>query len=226
MPDSQPHANALVQHVRQMIRIQDMNSMAGSLGKLVIGGGVCLGMGIVVASLITLCLYSLFATTLIGWWGWLFLYLLVLVPLLIWHERRSRGDYIADALLLGDSTPSSRTQHELNRAGLQVAAYAAMLAWGPRALIDGIHALRGQRSMSQHVVFDRAALLVADLSQKDGGILIKQLLHAPEDMQVFGSAVDLLDTHGWIGKSTDGKSLWLSSTFRQKLRSSLGGQKL
>ena len=36
-------------------------------------------------------------------------------------------------------------------------------------------------------------------------------------MSIFGSAVDLLDKHGWIGKSSDGRSLWLNSTFRDKL---------
>ncbi len=41
-------------------------------------------------------------------------------------------------------------------------------------------------------------------------------------MQIFGLAVDLLDTHGWIGRATDGKSLWLNSTFREKLRLAVG----
>jgi hypothetical protein len=213
------HENAtLAKQVREMIRLQDMNSMAGSLGKFIKGLGVCLGMGVVVASLITFCLNALFDTSLIGWSGWLLVFVVVLAPLLIWHERRSQADYLTDSVLAADPKPSSRGEQELNKTGFQIAAYASLLVWGPRALLDGIRAMRGRWTVTQLAVFDRAAVLVVDLAKFQGGVAIKELLHAPEDMQTFGSAVDLLDTHGWIGKSSDGRSLWLNSTFRQKLR--------
>ena len=153
----------------------------------------------------------------IGWSGWFLVYLLVLVPLLIWHERRSREDYFADSLGSVDPSPSSRGEYEMNKAGIAVGMYAALLVWGPRALIDGLNGLRGRRTLGQQAVFDRATVLVLELAKVDGGVPIKELLNPPEDMQVFGSAVDMLDRHDCIGKSTDGRSLWLNSTYRRKL---------
>jgi len=208
---------ALYHEIRSMLRLADATSMAGSLGRFVMGIGVCIGMGVVVASIITACLVAIANTSLVGWTGWFLVYLVVLVPWLIWHERRSREDYLTEAVRGIDPSPSSRGEYELNRAGLAVGAYASLLVWGPRALVDGLRGLRGHRSLTQEAVFDRATGLVLDLAQVDGGVPIKELLIPPENMQVFASAVDILDRHDFIGKSTDGRSLWLNSRYRQKL---------
>lgn len=200
---------ALHSHIRTMLRIADATSMAGSLGRFLKGLGVCFGMGVLVASLITAFLLVAVGNTWIGWFGWFLAYMLILVPLLIWHELRSRKGYLTEAIRSADPNTSSR--------GFTVGMVTSLLVWGPRALIDGFRGLRGLRSPTQEAVFDRAAVLVIALSQASGGVPIKELMIPPENMLVFGSAVDLLDRHWFIGKSTDGRSMWLDSTIRKKL---------
>jgi MFS family permease len=208
----------LVDEVRKMLRIQDASSLAGSFGRVLMGLGVCLGAGFFLATILTFTFMALFDNPWLGWRGLFWLYLLVLVPLIIWYERKSRADYLGDAALAADSEPSSFGEHRLNQLTLGVGVVSSILTWGPRALVDGFRGFRGLRTPRQHAAFDRASLLVVDLAKSEGGIEIKRLLHPPEDMQIFGMAVDLLDTHGWIGKAGDGKSLWLNSTFREKFR--------
>jgi hypothetical protein len=202
--------------LRTMLQIQDSASLAGSLGKFLMGMGWCLVVGLVFATLIYGILESLTGSAWIGWWGWFGLYVLILVPLLILQERRGREDYLLNAVD-GTDSASSRGEYEMNKMRLQVGVYASMLVWGPRALLDGLRGMRGRRTLLQEKLFDRAVILVFDLARHDGGVEIKHLLHPPEDMKAFGDAVDWLDAHDWIGKATAGGSMWLSSLGRKRL---------
>lgn len=210
-------ATVLHNQVRGMLRFADATSMAGSLGRFLMGIAVCFGMGVIAASLITTFLLVVFGSTWIGWTGWFLAYLLILVPVLIWHEHRSREDYLTEAVRSADPSPSSRGEYEMIQMGFAIGAISSLLVWGPRALIDGFRGLRGLRNPTQEAVFDRATVLVLSLAQASGGVAIKDLIIPPENMLVFGSAVEFLDRHWFIGKSTDGKTLWLNSTFRKKL---------
>jgi hypothetical protein len=66
-------------------------------------------MGAIVASLITAFMVAVFGSIGIGWSGWFLAYALVLVPVLIWHERRSREDYLTDASIRGPKPVKPRT---------------------------------------------------------------------------------------------------------------------
>lgn len=220
-PQARRDTDVLATKANAMLRLQDAGSLAGSLGKLLMGAGVCFAVGLLFASFMTGILYALFGSSGIGWSGWFLVYLIVIVPLLIWQERRSRENYLENAIDRVDPNPSSYGESRLNRISIWVGVVASWLVWGPRALIDGSRGIRGRHSMARQAVFERASLLVADLALSPGGVGIKQLLHPPEDMRAFGTAVDMLDTHGWIGKSSDGGSLWLSSTVRAKLASAI-----
>jgi len=200
-----------------MLRLADATSLAGSLGRFLMGIVVCFVMGLIVATVITLGLNAFFDSSGIGWMGWYGVYVLVLAPLLIWHEHRSRPDYLNDALREIDPGPTSGSEDLVNRATFWIGYLTSRLFWGPRAVIDGFRGMRGHRSITQDAVFDRAATLVLALAQANGGVPIKELIIPPENMLVFGSAVDLLDRHDCIGKSTDGRSLWLNSTYRRTL---------
>lgn len=217
MAERQPNPDKL-DELRTLLQLQDSASMAGSMGKFLMGLGWCFVVGLIFATLMTGILDSLFGSSLIHWWGWMGVYILILVPLLIWHERRNRQDYLVNAVEGTDPAgPSSRGEYEMNKARLTVGIYASMLVWGPRALLDGLRGVRGRRNVVQRALFQRAAVLVLDLSQYDGGIEVKHLIYPPEDMKVFGAAVDWLDAHDWIGQATAGGSMWLSTIGRKKL---------
>jgi hypothetical protein len=219
MPDKQsdPQTADRLNQIRAMLRQEDATSIAGSMGQLLIGAGVMFFAGILVATFMTFVLYTFIGSTFIGWSGWFLVYVLILAPAVVWYERKSRADYLGDAAQVADPNPSSRGEFKLNQAIIGVGLVANILVWGPRSIVDGFRGLRGLRTAKQHAAFQRASLLALDLGKAHGGVEIKRLVHPPEEMEVFGLAVDLLDKHGWIGKSTDGKSLWLNSTWRAKL---------
>jgi hypothetical protein len=220
-PQSSHQTNPLIQRAHTMLLVQETTSMAGSTGKLLAGIGVCLGMGFIFATVMVAVLYEAFGSSGIGWSGWYLVFLAVLVPWLIWRERRWRASYMVDTMMEVSGKPSSRGEMEMDQMKVKIAFIMAMLVWGPRAVLDGYRGLRGSQTTAEKIIFNRAALLIADLAVIPGGVPIADLIHPPEDMRVFGSAVDLLDKHDWIGRSSDGLSLWLNSTFREKLRKAL-----
>jgi hypothetical protein len=200
-----------------MVRLEEAGSLPGSVGRLLRGIGICFAMGVLGASVLAIGLYMIAGTTLIGWWGWFLAYLIVLASLLIWHERKTRPDYVSDSVRATEPKSSSRREAAPDQTTPKAPVYIAWAVWGPLALLEGMRGMRGMRTRAQHAVLDRAGLLIVDLSQSMQGIEIRDLMHPPEDMDVFSASVDLLDKHGWIGKATDGQSMWLNSTFRQKL---------
>jgi hypothetical protein len=203
----------LRKEVHAMLRLHDATSMNGSLGRFLKGLGVCLAGGIVLATLLDVFFNGLG----IGWWGCFLGYLIVLTGLLIWQERRTVKDYLSGPLQVIDLNLPASEQRRSGPLSPQMRKVVSTIFWGPLAMIDGFRGLRGQRSPLQEAAFDRAAVIVLDLTKVDGGVEIKELLNPPEDMPIFGSAVDLLSTHGWIGKSSDGRSMWLDSYHRKKL---------
>jgi hypothetical protein len=199
---------ALHNEIRTNLRLADATSPSGSLGRLLKGTGVFLALGLIISISLAVAFDS-------SWFGWklcFLTFLLIVVPLLIWRERKSRESYLTEAVRTADPTRPNP---------------AVTLVFGvPRALFAGYRGLRGQLTLTQQAVLDRATVLVLDLARADGGIPIKELMKPPENMHIFGTAVDLLDRHDCIGKSTDGRSLWLNSTYRRKfnqLRLKLSG---
>jgi hypothetical protein len=154
---------------------------------------------------------------LLGWTGWFWLYVLVLVPLIIWYERKYRRDHMLEAVLSVDPNQSPWANSASSQMGLLAAGVTSVLFWGPRGLVDGLRGMIGRRTVVQSAVIDRAVLLVPDLNAYPGRVEVKKLIHPPEEMQIFAQSVDMLDALDLIGKSKEGDSLWLSSTFRQKL---------
>ncbi|HEX4125215.1 MAG TPA: hypothetical protein VHY37_10855 [Tepidisphaeraceae bacterium] len=213
---TEEYSSPLAREAARIIRIADASSFAGSMGKFLLGLGVCFIAGIFIATFIYAILDSLFGHTLLTWAGWFWLYVLVLVPLLVWYERRYRQDYLLEATTSADSS-STTGEFRVNQFNLATSVISSLIVWGPRGLADGIRGMIGRRTVLQSAVLDRAVLLVLDLNCAPGGVDVKKLIHPPEDMHIFGQSVDMLDALDLIGRSKDGGNIWLISTFRQKL---------
>ena len=194
---------SLRKQVQSVLIAEDRVSLAGSLGKFLYGVAWCLGVGFLFATLLRFIAGGL------SWIAWFGVYLLVLIPLLVWHELRNRKDYVVASL--HEDEPSVVTDD------VAKAQILSLLTWGPRQLLDGLGALRGRRSGDQNARFKRAAQAVLELGKYSGGVEIKLIMHPPENMPVFISALDWLDKHDYIGRSSDGERLWLSSIGRKKL---------
>jgi hypothetical protein len=216
-PQAIPTKTSLRRKVHEYLRAEDSRSMAGSLGLFLTGLGVCFVVGLAVATVLTLTTGFLKNYVPINWFGWFLVYWVVLVPLLIWQERRSRTDYLVGALTDVSPNPSSRGEYEMDRARVGVAAYATMITWGPRALLDGVSGLRGRWTVKQNHMFNRAAAIVLDLAKFDGGIEFRDVMHPPENMALFTAAMDWLEKNDWTGKSSDGQRVWLTSIGKKKL---------
>ena len=215
-PIPQPTSN--LSRIAAMLRQEDKISVVGRVVRLVMGVLVLLIVGVVVASVMALVFGAILGINFIGWLGWYLLYLVILTPLIIWYERRSRPDYLLEAARSVDPNPLSFGEYKLDEISESIGMIASFLTWSPRSVVDGIHGLRGLRAPKLHAAFDRAALVALDLNNFPGGVDIKEVMHPPETMPTFALAIDLLEKHGWIGKSKDGKSLWLDSTWRPKIR--------
>jgi MFS family permease len=188
---------------------------AGAVGLLATGVGILLIAGAVVSSIICFVLISLTSRSFIGWWGWYFVFLLAMVPLLFWEERRSRGGYLADRV--GDFSPmhSSRGEYEMQNFEASVAVYTDMLLWGPRAILKGFATLRGERPLEQSGRFHRAAAVIRKLLEKDNALLVGQLLAPGETVEQLRPTLRWLDDHDYVGLSADGKRVWLSTDARR-----------
>lgn len=188
--------------------------MRGSMGRFVMGLAWCLVAMLIWATFFTLVFNLLFGGSGIGWRGWFVVGLLLIVGLLIWLETRVIATEALDTKGLTESIPPAVDDYALP---VKPGSLASKLAWGPPALLTGFRGIRGKRTRRQEAVFDRAVILVFDLAREPGRVEVKQVMRPPEDMMALAAAVDWLEANDWIGRSTDGGSLWLSTVGQKRL---------
>jgi MFS family permease len=203
--------------VQRMMQRHALTS-AGGIGLLAAGVGILFVAGAVVATVICFILYSLTDSTWIGWWGWYFVFLLAMVPLLFWEERRSRGSYFADRATDFSPDVSSRGEFEMQQFQVATTVYTDMLLWGPRAILKGIATLRGEKPLQQRDRFERGAIVIRKLLEHDSALLVGQLLLPAETLDQLRPTLHWLDHHDYIGMSADGKRVWLSSHARKAMQ--------
>jgi hypothetical protein len=197
--------------LRAVLVAQDVRSIRGSLGRFLLGLGWCLLAVFIWATLFTLLFDALFGGSGIGWRGWFVVGVLALAGLIFWLERRV---IMAEAA----GTPGAPTGPSGDYAlPAGPGGWLPRLVWGPPAMLAGFRGLRGKRTRHQEAVLDRAAVLVLDLNHEPGSVPAKAVLHPPEDMNVFGAAVDWLEANDWIGQSTDRTLLFISTLGKKRL---------
>lgn len=200
--------------LRALLVREDARSFRGSLGRFLLGLGWCILVVLVSATFFTLLFNALFGGSGIGWSGWFLLAALVLAAVIVWLERRVRAAEARPLTSKIDPTTVSADDYAIRTP---LGSIGDKLVWGPPAVLSGFRGVRGKRTRRQEAIFDRAVVLVFDLAREPGSIGVKALMHPPEDMTIFGAAVDWLEAHDWIGKSTDGTALFLSTLGQQRL---------
>ena len=191
----------------------DVRSIRGSLGQFLLGLGWCFLAVFILATVIALLLNTLFGNSGLGWRGWFALFFVAMAALLGWLYIRQRGRGAADAV--ADEGPAmSRFEAMLSP---DVGKRIPRLVWGPPAVLSGLRGLLGARTRREEAVFDRAVVLVFDLAKEPGSVRVKAVVHSPEDMSIFGAAVDWLEANDWIGRSTDGSAVFISTLGQQRL---------
>lgn len=213
MTEQQP-AGGKAAELRTILIRQDARSLRGSLGRFLLGLGWCIAAVIIWAIFFTILFNALFGGSGIGWKGWFLVGLLLLAGLLVWLERRVKTAEAAATAIPAGLAPAGAEDYAIPIAG---GSLGSKLVWGPPALLSGFRGVIGRRTRRQETVLDRAVLLVFDLARQPGSNPIKAVVHSPEDMTIFGSAVDWLEANDWIGRSTDKSALFLSTLGQKRL---------
>lgn len=200
-----------------MLIAQDTRSIRGSMGRLLLGMGWCAVAIFAWATVITLLCDALFGSSGIGWRGWFVLGAVVLLGILAWLEFRALSADTLIARSADEDVPAAPPAGEDYAMPVSRGSPLYKLVWGPPAVLSGLRGVRGKHTRRQSAVFDRAAVLVLELAGEPGRVDVKQLVHPPEDLATFAAAVDWLQANDWIGRSTDGGSLWLSTLGQKRL---------
>jgi hypothetical protein len=213
MTEQQPAGGKAAELCAILVK-QDARSIRGSLGRFLLGLGWCILAVLVWATFFTLLLNALFGGSGIGWTGWFFLGALLLAALIVLLERRVRAAESAGVPPVQGAAPAGAEDYAIPAPG---GSLGQKLVWGPPAVLSGFRGVRGNRTRRQEAVFGRAVVLVFDLARQPGSNPIKAVVHPPEDLSIFGSAVDWLEAHDWIGQSTDKTALFLSTLGQKRL---------
>lgn len=157
-------------------------------------------------------------------WFWLFLF--ASIPLIVWQERRSRSGFFTLAQPDVDLTRDRDNLGEylLERSKSNATAIIDGLLWAPRAMVAGFRALRGTHSPGLDLVLPEAADLLTLMLTLDGGVKIKDLAPPGQDPMQLMPTLKWLDAHDYIGTSTRGDRVWISTFAKKRLTADHGNK--
>ena len=156
---------------------------------------------------------------------WLDVFLIstvVVIPLLYWYERRTRGEFAMDALRSwsgGLASASSYGEHEMNRAAGEWILSVEILLFGPRLVMTAAQDLR-ERARLKQVPLVQVAHTLHRLVQSDHGMEPAALAAATDDIRGTLDAILYLVFHEWIDISKDRRRVWALSHSRKVLGNS------
>lgn len=144
---------------------------------------------------------------------------IILVPLLIWYERRTRGEYFMDALR--DWGPdgnwfSGSIHRGADTEGPGAIVMMELFLYGPRLVIGATRALR-ERGRLRHVPLALAADVLRHLLQFDHGIPPAELRDVSADARVVRDAILYLAFFDWVDLSKDRTRIWVLTDARKAL---------
>jgi hypothetical protein len=202
------------------LRNQEIGKAGMGTGMLIGGLAITLVSLLIVDAILCYILYALLRDTYLSFWGWFGVLLVLLVPYLIWMEKRTRGQFWSDAVLDSGVDWGSYTgyggytvQSTLGSA----LVYTEMLLIGPRLLIGGYVRLRGIEATQLESFLRRCAICVYDLAEHGQAVSLQKLAKPGESPARLEKLVKHLESHNWVGHSADMKRIWLSSEAKKDL---------
>jgi hypothetical protein len=206
---------------RMLAELQQQYALRTGGGAIMIlaGAGVILVAGVVLVSVLCFILWTWFETTWIGWFGWFFVYLLGMGIVMFREYKKSNVSFYdvetPDIDNPGDA--DSFGEYQMDRVSAGGAWMAHVVMWGPRALLNGITTVTGNQPTRFRGLLARAAQVVVQLYRSPDAMEIKKLVQLGENPARFREVLKWLDDNDYIGLSTDGKRVWLSSRVRTQL---------
>jgi hypothetical protein len=209
-----------VQRVAQELALSQSLGAAAALGKLAMGVPLSLVPPLIVAGIVKGVRHRGVRLDLPPFWVVFGLACLAVVPLLMWLERRSRGEFYSDAVRGESSSLEASSYGEytlqsnkmLGTAVLEVALTGPRLLWG---FIDW--ALQRPGAAGASPIRLTAAELVVELLDAGEGVKVRRLVRPDRPAPDVMRAVDYLLSRDWVGVSRDRDRVWLSTPVRDRL---------
>ena len=198
--------------------MRERHALKPPLSYALLGGGLMLMLvfGVVLAVVLKFLGFFVFGLD-FSVTAWLILYLVALVPFLVWTERRARGGFFTFASGDVDVTrDSDGDDYLLERGAAHLNSAVNALLWPPRAFVAGLHAVRGVPERGLDLVLPEAADTLTLMLTLDGGVKIKDLVPADADPMGLMPVLKWLDAHDYIGISTKGDRVWVSSPAKKR----------
>lgn len=142
----------------------------------------------------------------------------VVLPLLMWFERRSRGEFFSDGVR-GEPSPSQASsygEYEMLSTRMSLLAYVELALTGPRLLWEAIDSMRG-RTVGNAELRAAAAELVCELLDAGEGRQITQLVRPGRSAAHVQYVAKYLLRMEWVGMSSKRDRVWLASNVRERL---------
>jgi hypothetical protein len=142
----------------------------------------------------------------------------ILVPILMWLERRTRGEFLVDAMR-GQSDPLSASSYGefcLEQDTVIFKVYTEIALLGPRLVWNFIDWMRGKPLVDATTRIE-AARIVAALFASDAACPIAGLIAPEHPRAAVARAIRYLLGKEWIDLSARRDRIWLSSRVRQRL---------
>jgi hypothetical protein len=209
--------------LRELVRARSLD-LTGAVVKLAIGLPLCL-LGPLFVAVLAEPLVLRWGGGLLPSFGTIFLILAaVLVPLLLWLERRTRGEYFADVMREEARTAADSCDDQFQRrdTGLAWAFFTEIALLGPRLVWTFIDWLRG-RPHGDAPTRAAAAQIACELFEHGEGLPLPALVRPDRPRAQVAAAVKHLLACDWVGVSSNRDRVWLSSRVNARLAEVLGG---
>ncbi|HMB96431.1 MAG TPA: hypothetical protein VKK61_10360 [Tepidisphaeraceae bacterium] len=202
--------------VMQELENVETFSRAATFGKLMVGIPLCLIGPLFVAFILKLVESNWNGNWLPSFTNTSVFAMIAIIPLLMWLERRTRGEFLSDALQGEDSRFDSYGEYELRSTKFLWAFYTEVALLGPRLLWNAIDTLRGREEIDERLRLI-AAQIVLELLDHEHAITTKQLIQPGQPTNDVIHVLNYLRQCDWIDFSRQRDKVWLSSPVRQKL---------
>lgn len=146
------------------------------------------------------------------------LYVLLFAVFLVVQERRTRGAFFSfaasDIDLRRDREETA--EYFIRRGRTHLATLIEYGSWPARAIIAGARGMLGIRETSLDAILPEAADTLSRLVALDQGVKLAALAPTGTDPSQLMPILKWLDTHDYIGFSTTGEKVWISSMARKR----------
>lgn len=146
------------------------------------------------------------------------LYLVVVALLLVLQERRTRGGFFSFASSDVDlrRDPDDKAEYLIERSKAHLGSLVEYGGWPGRALVAGIRGVLGIRESSLDTILPEAAEVLTRMLALDAGVKLTELAPSGTDPMHLMPILKWLDTHDYIGFSTRGDKVWVSSGAKKR----------